>query len=504
MTNLESWEGVKENIQPVSCGRDPIILSKLGTYDKKHLEEDKVLREKQREWESQLEEALRHPNSLDLAAVWRNYWKWIQQHYPTGHPDSLGFLERATKSLASNQQYKNNIHALKIWISYADSTRDPLPIFEYMDANDIGKEFSLFYEAYALVLEKNRKFSESDRIYMEGIHRRASPLERLEKRHQEFQHRMVKRMQREEEAKFLSNPENEHNKTDTSFRQPLNALDKKPLHQIHGSVKNSNPDNNFEIYEDQEQQENIVPSLFPQMPRMTLSTKENQGTVDIWKDRRLPQKEMLKNRSTSIMNNDFEIYEDELTETSEKENSIESSARGKLNMRTQLAPSERMNTMTRQFVESRTVERNLQSSQPNLPSHPKAKNETSRSVAQEQFLTQESNKSKSNEQLYSAKASHEETDSDLCEENQNDGLSDNGDITYDNNLNVSSPTIHTKMALADVEAMFDSTLTFERNLKLYSEDAIPNDNDSLSFVPLAPSHPNKDANEAFSIYEDPE
>ncbi|EME32554.1 serine/threonine protein kinase [Galdieria sulphuraria] len=502
MTNLESWEGVKENIQPVSCGRDPDILRKFGTNEKKLLEEDKVLQEKQREWETQLEEALRHPNSLDLAAIWRNYWKWIQQHYPTGHPNSLEFLERATKSLSSDQKYKNNIHALKIWISYADISRDPLPIFEYMYANDIGKEFSLFYEAYALILEKNRKFSESDRIFMEGINRRASPLERLQKRHQEFQHRMVKRMQREEDVKSLSNPGNMQNKTDTSFRQPLNAVDKKPLCAGHGSFTTSKLNSNFEIHQDQEQQENIAPSFFPHVPLMTLHTKENQGTVDIWKGRRLPQKEFLKDRSTSITNSSFEIFEDELTETPGKtDSSTEMQARENLTLGTPLAPSERTRELVRQSTETKNMDKNRQRSQLSEPSQPNVNDDANRSVTQRHFQAQESSKSV----VSSVGLRHQEIVSDLGDESQNDNLSDNGDITFDNNLNVSSPTIHTKMALADVEAMFDSTLTFERNLKLYNEDAIPNDdNDTLSFVSSAPSHIHKNSNEAFSIYEDPQ
>jgi hypothetical protein len=501
MAELESWEGVKENIQPVSSGRDPNILSKFGSNAKNLAEEESFLQEKQREWENELEEALRHPGSKDLAAVWRNYWKWIQQHYPKGHSNSLEFLERATKSLSSHQRYKDNIHALKIWISYADSTRDPLPIFEYMYANDIGKNFSLFYEAYALVLEKNRKFAESDRMYVEGIHRKASPLERLEKRHQEFQHRMVRRMQREEEVQSLSKSEGRRNTTDRSIRQPLNALDRKPLLPEHKSTETPKQSKNFEIYQDEEQQENITPKLYPHMPRMTEVAKENQGKVDIWKGRRLPQSGSLNASSSSVAGNSFEIFEDD---AAEKENIVETSAKQKPNMRTPFAPREAKNfTSRRETGETKAIKKSPQSQGSRISTNFNVDKETSNFEGKVYSGNREGTGAEGKaSQVFGQPL---ETKSEVGNENQNDDLSDNDEITCDNTLNVSSPTIHTKMALADVEAMFDSTLTFDRNLRLLKENAIPDeDNDTFSFAATTSCPSTKNNKEDFFIYEDPE
>lgn len=48
---------------------------------------------------------------------------------------------------------------------------DSSSVFNYMYTKGIGHQLSLFYEAYALVLELKGDFSKADLVYTEGVQR---------------------------------------------------------------------------------------------------------------------------------------------------------------------------------------------------------------------------------------------------------------------------------------------------------------------------------------------
>lgn len=50
-----------------------------------------------------------------------------------------------------------------------DFVDDPRPLLRTMEANQIGTKHSLFYQAYALYYEKNKKFDEAEKMYHLGV-----------------------------------------------------------------------------------------------------------------------------------------------------------------------------------------------------------------------------------------------------------------------------------------------------------------------------------------------
>lgn len=50
-----------------------------------------------------------------------------------------------------------------------DYVDDPKVLLRAMEMNRIGMKRSLFYQAYALYLEKTKKFEEADKIYHLGV-----------------------------------------------------------------------------------------------------------------------------------------------------------------------------------------------------------------------------------------------------------------------------------------------------------------------------------------------
>lgn len=50
-----------------------------------------------------------------------------------------------------------------------DFVDDPKTLLGAMESNRIGTKHSLFYQAYALYYEKNKKFDEAEKMYHLGV-----------------------------------------------------------------------------------------------------------------------------------------------------------------------------------------------------------------------------------------------------------------------------------------------------------------------------------------------
>ncbi|KAA8492716.1 putative inactive serine/threonine-protein kinase bub1 [Porphyridium purpureum] len=208
------WELSKENVMPLARGRDVQVLNEklapnVGTpaqHQGTGRSEEKARAAARAAFEHRIDIATssRQP-SESILAIWREYIKWSQDEHPAGDIATIKLLERCTKYFAHDAQVANDIRYLRIWILYADlASPDPSDIFAYMYSNQIGLDLALFYEAYAIVLEKKRQYAMADKLYQEGIARSAKPPERLENRHKEFQHRMALRVERQNEQKRLA------------------------------------------------------------------------------------------------------------------------------------------------------------------------------------------------------------------------------------------------------------------------------------------------------------
>ena len=68
----------------------------------------------------------------------------------------------------------------------ANFISDPIEIFIYMFEQSIGCGVALLYEEWANLLERLGNTKKADAIYLEGISRRAQPLDELKKKHRYF------------------------------------------------------------------------------------------------------------------------------------------------------------------------------------------------------------------------------------------------------------------------------------------------------------------------------
>lgn len=180
----------KENIQPLASGRRATALA--GSLSVTPKQKDNRLITERAQLEEEVELAV--DNDDDPLATWIRYVDWTVDNYPQGVSAESGLLElleRATRLFASDPRYKNDMRYLKLWIHYASYVDHPIKIFSYLNTNEIGTAYALFYEEYCNALERSGRRDEAIEMYDIGIARKAHPLARLQARKRDFSVRMM-------------------------------------------------------------------------------------------------------------------------------------------------------------------------------------------------------------------------------------------------------------------------------------------------------------------------
>lgn len=191
ITPFDTIEKQKENVQPRARGRSAHALS--ATFSMQHKERQELLQQQRNEHESAVTSA-ENAESDDPLEAWCAYVKWCIDNYPSGKSSESGvvpLLERATRTFKGNEQYTNDSRYLRLWILYAQHTDVPRDVFQFLLANEIGTRLAALYEELAVVLEGQGVYDEADATYKMGIARRATPLDRLKRRYNEYQERIM-------------------------------------------------------------------------------------------------------------------------------------------------------------------------------------------------------------------------------------------------------------------------------------------------------------------------
>ncbi|KAH9622541.1 hypothetical protein KSS87_020539, partial [Heliosperma pusillum] len=97
--------------------------------------------------------------------------KWVQEAFPAGG-DSSGLVliyEQCVRTFWHEDQYKEDLRYLKVWLAYAESCADAELIYRFLDANKIGLSHSAYYISYALHLETKHKTKTANEIFNQGL-----------------------------------------------------------------------------------------------------------------------------------------------------------------------------------------------------------------------------------------------------------------------------------------------------------------------------------------------
>ncbi|KAL6128060.1 hypothetical protein ACLB2K_071418 [Fragaria x ananassa] len=111
------------------------------------------------------------------------------------------FLQKCAQTFQSDERYRNEARYLRVWLKLMDFVEDPKELLRTMEANRIGTKHPMFYQAYALYYEKNKRFEEAEKMYHLGVQNHADPIEELEKAYEQFLQRMERHRKRKHQVK---------------------------------------------------------------------------------------------------------------------------------------------------------------------------------------------------------------------------------------------------------------------------------------------------------------
>jgi len=153
------------------------------------------LQAKAQEFESRL---LKPRSSADPLHIWVEYLEWV--HVQLEAEEYAALLERCVRRFYGDEQYKQDSRFVRICVTHADTlgdTRQTEQALQRIREQGIGIKSSLVYEAHAIVLEKLRNFALAETTYSKGVQNKAQPLNRLQRRWEEYRNRMRRRVERQ-------------------------------------------------------------------------------------------------------------------------------------------------------------------------------------------------------------------------------------------------------------------------------------------------------------------
>lgn len=108
-------DAAKENIQPLSVGRNAALLQNA-------LRQSDDLHSQRKQFEDEIEENI---NNEDPLEPWYRYLTWIEQSYPTEHKRDSGFMEVLIKCLfafENESRYRHDHRFVKMVVKLVSSS----------------------------------------------------------------------------------------------------------------------------------------------------------------------------------------------------------------------------------------------------------------------------------------------------------------------------------------------------------------------------------------------
>ncbi|KNC97599.1 BUB protein kinase [Spizellomyces punctatus DAOM BR117] len=298
--SMDAFEHHKENVVPVKAGRSAAVLANM--LNKGDIEHQRAA----------LEADLLVACTLDPLDPYHRYLKFLEQHYPSGHPDFGLVLEATVRKFKRDERYKNDPRYLWMWLRVARQAQDPVQVFKYLSVNEIGGELAAYYEEYAQLMVAMKRFDEAGEILLLGIHRSARPLERLKARYEGFKNL----------PRPIVEPEQEPVPPVSTSTRPVLAARRGGTTALSAPSQTSkSTTSTLQVYRDSEGQhqalsERVMPTSTQANPWPDYGTsmsqrKENVREPTRWTGAILPQKKARQVPTRSKI----EVYQDEPSES---------------------------------------------------------------------------------------------------------------------------------------------------------------------------------------------
>ncbi|XP_041810365.1 mitotic checkpoint serine/threonine-protein kinase BUB1 beta [Chelmon rostratus] len=297
------WELSKENIQPLRRGRAISALHQALSQQQDGL--TSAINQQRQAFESEL----RTYDGDDPLDVWDRYIKWTEQTFPQGGKESnlATLLERVATRFTEEKKYHNDPRYVELWIKFADNCPEPLDIYRYMQAQDIGVTQASFYIAWSEEYENQGNSRKADLVYQEGFKKCAEPHDKLLQFHKALQARVSRQV--------MMNVDQDNSDDEPKQPERVSLADLKPrgkkkaiapinrsgtaIRNISGGLQSQgasilgNVSNSRMVIFDENKISNddlLEPKLESWVAPPTAKAKENERRPERWCDVKMPQK----------------------------------------------------------------------------------------------------------------------------------------------------------------------------------------------------------------------
>ncbi|CAH7667816.1 Mad3/BUB1 homology region 1-domain-containing protein [Phakopsora pachyrhizi] len=247
----------------------------------------------------------------DPLEVYVQYVRWTIDSYPSGattaESNLIPLLEQSTRKFLKSKRYKQDLRYLKLWIFYSNQVLRPIAknIFNFLLVNEIGTNYSLFYEEFGKVCLELKDFRRFREVLKLGIER--------DERGEAF--RLIP--SKEKLTKMLeSNPASDVDSTRTGEDEVCSGQNSTAEHskqstctRINKGTSSNNrlKSNKFKVFEDGKDDHQIeIPGSMTKWDDLgTVKSNQRQNLIEptTWKGQRLPMKQsqVQKNQSRPKM-----------------------------------------------------------------------------------------------------------------------------------------------------------------------------------------------------------
>lgn len=127
---------------------------------------------------------------------WYQYIRWAEQHFPeNGRTENIQkLLHTCLNKFNSSEEYFQDVRFIKLWLKYAEVSENPLQVYNQLSLSGIGVQCAMFYKSWAEELFQNGDFKKADKVFREGLKRRAQPLNKLQSAYGNFHIAVARRI----------------------------------------------------------------------------------------------------------------------------------------------------------------------------------------------------------------------------------------------------------------------------------------------------------------------
>eukprot|EP00826_Nyctotherus_ovalis_P065171 TRINITY_DN9573_c0_g1_i3.p1 TRINITY_DN9573_c0_g1~~TRINITY_DN9573_c0_g1_i3.p1 ORF type:complete len:214 (-),score=45.91 TRINITY_DN9573_c0_g1_i3:1142-1783(-) len=138
--------------------------------------------------------------------LWHSYLSFVRKTRGTKDGKYISLLSAFTQTFASHPEFKDDPKLVQRFIQYAESTSNPVEVYEYMSEKGIGADCALWYYSYACALEKKHRFEDALNVLLAGTAKKSINKEQLQMWIDEFESRMEQRVNQGQEKRKRGQP----------------------------------------------------------------------------------------------------------------------------------------------------------------------------------------------------------------------------------------------------------------------------------------------------------